>query len=220
MRTSNPQQPLNSRTAVSRKLLCMRSPAFSCALAVMAALWGTESLPAAPVDSQQKHTASTAIAPTNKSPHPSKRHADKHSPARAAQPAPGPVIPDSPKPPQWPANDKPTEASVVWNSQGLRIDASNSSLQQILKDVAAATGATVEGLHTDERVFGIYGPGTARDVLAKLLDGSGYNVLMIGDQGQGSPRQIVLSAQRGVGRAMQQTYGQYQIVFGAGDDPR
>jgi len=34
----------------------------------------------------------------------------------------------------------------------------------------------------------------ARDVLSELLDGSGYNVLMIGDQGQGTPRTLVLTA--------------------------
>jgi hypothetical protein len=82
---------------------------------------------------------------------------------------------------------------VVWDSQGLRIDAANSSLQQILKDVSTATGAKVDGLTTDERVFGAYGPGQTRDVLSQLLQGSGYNVIMIGDQGQGTPRQILLS---------------------------
>jgi hypothetical protein len=82
---------------------------------------------------------------------------------------------------------------VVWDSQGLRIDAANSSLQQILKDVSTATGAKVDGLTTDERVFGAYGPGQARDVLSQLLQGSGYNVIMIGDQGQGTPRQVLLS---------------------------
>jgi len=46
---------------------------------------------------------------------------------------------------------------------------------------------------TDERVFGVFGPGQARDVLSQLLLGSGYNVLMIGDQGQGTPREIVLT---------------------------
>jgi hypothetical protein len=46
---------------------------------------------------------------------------------------------------------------------------------------------------TDERVFGTYGPGQARDVLSQLLQGSGYNVIMVGDQGQGAPRRIVLS---------------------------
>jgi hypothetical protein len=85
------------------------------------------------------------------------------------------------------------DASVTWDSQGLSIQAANSSLQQILDDFAAATGAKVEGLGTDQRVFGAYGPGLARDVLSQLLQGSGYNVLMIGDQGQGAPRQIVLT---------------------------
>jgi hypothetical protein len=75
------------------------------------------------------------------------------------------------------------------------VDAANSSLQQIMKDVATATGAKITGLNADQRVFGTYGPGPARDVISQLLDGSGYNVLMIGDQGQGTPRQIVLSGQ-------------------------
>jgi len=84
---------------------------------------------------------------------------------------------------------------VVWDSHGLRIEAANSSLQQILGDVSTDTGAKVEGLRSDQRIFGTYGPGSARDVLSQLLDGTGYNVLMIGDQGAGTPRQIVLSAQ-------------------------
>jgi hypothetical protein len=82
---------------------------------------------------------------------------------------------------------------VVWDSHGLRIDATNSSLQQILTDVSTETGAKVEGLDDDQRIFGTFGPGAAREVLAQLLEGSGYNFLMIGDQGQGTPRQIVLS---------------------------
>jgi hypothetical protein len=91
-------------------------------------------------------------------------------------------------------NDAPGKPAVTWDSHGLRIDATNASLHQILNEVSAATGAKVEGLGSDERVFGEYGPGEARDVLGQLLNGSGYNVLMIGDQGEGTPRQIVLSA--------------------------
>jgi hypothetical protein len=60
--------------------------------------------------------------------------------------------------------------------------------------VSTATGTSFEGIGADERVFGAYGPGLARDVLSQLLHGTGYNVLMIGDQGQGAPRQIVLTS--------------------------
>jgi hypothetical protein len=107
---------------------------------------------------------------------------------------PTPVLsPAVPCIPNWPANKKPVEASVVWDSHGLYIQASNSSLDQILNDIALKTGAKVEGMGADERVFGTYGPGPARDVVTELLDGTGYNVLLVGDLGQGTPRRIVLS---------------------------
>jgi hypothetical protein len=111
---------------------------------------------------------------------------------------PAPTASPVPETPKWPALDQPLPASVVWNGQGLRIDASNSSLQQILNAVSTATGAKVEGLSSDQRVFGAYGPGRARDVLSQLLQGSGYNVIMIGDQGRGTPRQVLLSVRAAV----------------------
>ena len=114
-------------------------------------------------------------------------------PAAQATPAPAPVAPAAPPMPNWPANDKPAEASVVWDSHGLLIMASNSSLDQILSEISLKIGAKVEGAGEDERVFGNYGPGPARDVLNELLEGTGYNILMIGDQGEGTPRRIVLS---------------------------
>jgi hypothetical protein len=134
-------------------------------------------------------------AAAHKPVHHGKRPVSAHTPAPDPQAVPAPVAPPAPKPPDWPINDHPTDANVVWNSQGLRIEAANSSLKQILKDVAVSTGIKVQGLETDERIFGAYGPGKARDVLVKLLDGSGYNVLMIGDQGEGTPRQILLTTQ-------------------------
>jgi hypothetical protein len=95
--------------------------------------------------------------------------------------------------PNWPVNDKPGPASVIWDATGLRINASNSSLQQILSEVSTETGTKVEGMGADQRVYGVYGPGQARDVLSQLLQGSGYNILLAGDIGHGAPRQIVLS---------------------------
>ena len=60
-------------------------------------------------------------------------------------------------------------------------------------EVSTETGTKVEGMGADQRVYGDYGPGQARDVLSQLLQGSGYNVLLAGDIGQGAPREIVLS---------------------------
>jgi hypothetical protein len=90
-------------------------------------------------------------------------------------------------------NDAPAAPSIHWDSQGLQVEAKNSSLRQILDDVATTTGTKVQGLGPDERVFGDYGPGPARDVISQILNGSSYNVLMLGDQGQGTPREIILS---------------------------
>jgi hypothetical protein len=128
----------------------------------------------------------------------------KPSAAHAVEPPPTPAPPTPPQPeiPKWPVNEKADPASVVWDSNGLRIDATNSSLEQILSDVSADTGAKVEGLDNDQRIFGTFGPGSARDVLGQLLDGSGYNFLLIGDQGQGTPREIVLSV-RSAGSTIQ-----------------
>jgi hypothetical protein len=141
------------------------------------------------------------VPATPSSPRPAHRTIHKHkspgalnlTPAKTQAP-PVDTTPPPPEPPRWPVNEKPTPASVAWDSQGLRIDAQNSSLKQILQDVATATGAKVEGLGSDQRIFGGYGPGPARDVLSSLLQGSGYNVLMIGDLGQGTPRQILLTS--------------------------
>ena len=134
-----------------------------------------------------------AAATVKKSPSHRARPAGVQAPVQAEAPA---LDPPQPEPPKWPVNDTPNKPAVTWNSGGLKIDANNSSLHDILKEVSADTGAKVEGLGTDERVFGEYGPGTARDVLSQLLHGSSYNVLMIGDQGAGTPRQIVLTARR------------------------
>jgi len=133
--------------------------------------------------------------PTQRPLHP-RKHSATH-PAPVAEPvAPVQVVPPPPEKPNWPAFAEPAQASVVWNSNGLSIDAANSSLQQILKDVSTATGIKVDGFGTDERIFGAYGPGNPGDVLSQLLQGSGYNVLMIGDLAPGTPRHIILSARQ------------------------
>jgi hypothetical protein len=128
-----------------------------------------------------------------------------------------PAIAQAPEKPKWPVFDHPTDASILWDSRGLTIDAANSSLQQILKDVSTATGVKVEGLSSDERVFGTYGPGLARDVLSELLQGSGYNMIMVGDLGQGAPRKITRQPNH---RKRRRRAGRATRTSGTADTPR
>ena len=131
-------------------------------------------------------------------------HAEQKSPANAAkvtaltQPAP---IPPAPKAPDWPANNAPTPATIVWDSHGLQVTASNSSLKQILSEISIDTGAKIDGMGQDERIFGSYGPGPARDIISQLLDGSNYDVAILGDQGSGTPTRVVLTARSGAAPA-------------------
>jgi hypothetical protein len=90
--------------------------------------------------------------------------------------------------------DKPAEVPrVTLNAGSLSVNANNSSLSEILKNLATSTGMTVDGFDKDTRVFGVYGPGRPTDVIASLLDGAGYNFLMVGSTVAGTPREIVLT---------------------------
>jgi hypothetical protein len=88
-------------------------------------------------------------------------------------------------------------AQVHVGDSGLTVQADNSNLSQVLRDISSATGMKVEGIGHDERIFGNYGPGAPRDVLTSLLYGAGYNVLMIGEIADGAPRQLILSQRKG-----------------------
>jgi len=91
--------------------------------------------------------------------------------------------------------DKPPQpASVTLSSGELAVKADNSSLSQILGQLASTSGMTINGLNKDQRVFGSYGPGTPQQVLSALLDGAGYNVMMLGISRDGAPRQLILTA--------------------------
>ena len=90
--------------------------------------------------------------------------------------------------------DKPAGPAHVTLSKGtLAVDAHNSSLSEILRDLESSSGMMVDGFDKDSRIFGVYGPGPPRDVLSSLLDGAGYNFLMVGSTDAGTPREIVLT---------------------------
>jgi hypothetical protein len=91
--------------------------------------------------------------------------------------------------------DKPPQPATVTLSSGqLAVKADNSSLSQILSQLASSSGMTINGLNKDQRVFGSYGPGSPQQVLSSLLDGAGYNVMMLGVSREGAPRQLILTA--------------------------
>lgn len=133
------------------------------------------------------------------------RSPKKHSAAKG--PAPLAVsLPSTPStPPVQPApqapvsllQEPPKQAQIKLDSQGLYIQAENSDLSQILRDVASSSGMKLEGLGRNQRIFGNYGPGAPKDVLSKLLEGTGYNVLMVGETEQGTPRELVLMPRTG-----------------------
>ncbi len=69
-------------------------------------------------------------------------------------------------------------ADVRYANGLLSIDASNSSLNQILREIGRQTGMKITGGVLDERVFGHYGPASADVVLETLIDSNSTNVLL------------------------------------------
>lgn len=119
-------------------------------------------------------------------------------PVVSSQAAPEPAVLASTSP--LVTGKAPTEARVHWEDHLLRVEAFNSSLERILLQIAAKTGARLEGSASDQPVFGTYGPASGSDVLLELLKGSGYNVLMRNDQDTGAPLVIMLSVQPPAGQ--------------------
>jgi len=135
------------------------------------------------------------------------------APATPPAPAPAPSTPPAAAPPPATAPsllDKPAEPAKVDLAQGrLAIHADNSSLTAILQQLTKDSGMTVDGLGADQRIFGSYGPGDPQEVISSLLDGSGYNVMMLGRTETGTPKQLSLTprgarpASNGQGRSQE-----------------
>jgi hypothetical protein len=114
------------------------------------------------------------------------------SPASSAAPAAPPAVS---VPTQAPSLlDQPAEAAKVDIADGkLTVEANNSSLTAIFNQISTAGGMTIEGLNKDQRIFGTYGPGDPREIITQLLDGAGYNIVMFGRTGVGTPSQVSLT---------------------------
>jgi hypothetical protein len=78
----------------------------------------------------------------------------------------------------------PTPAKVTFQDGLLEISAQNATLGEILRNVRKITGAVIDippgSNGANERVVTHLGPGAPRDVLAKLLNGSSFDYVMVG----------------------------------------
>ena len=181
---ANPQSSMQV-TSLSRCLiwtaaavLAVSSQAHSCQAQVMQAP-GTMPGRRFPVPPRQGVSSPSAAAPQSANPatvpqptspaQPSIRiGATATAPSTpAAQPNAAPNLPPS-------LLDKPAgPVQVTLHDGSLSVDAHNSSLSEILKNLEASSGMAVDGFDKDSRIFGVYGPGSPRDVLSDLLDGAG-----------------------------------------------
>jgi hypothetical protein len=78
----------------------------------------------------------------------------------------------------------------------LAINAQNATMKDLLRAVSLATGAVIEfpNEHAAERMSATIGPGPVRDVLTTLLNGSGFNYVMLGSQNDpGALRRMILT---------------------------
>jgi hypothetical protein len=125
------------------------------------------------------------------------RHISPAKP-RAATPVALPVTPPTTRQelPPTPAEMPSHPASVSYTNGMLDVSADNSSLVQILHEISLKTGMKITGGVTDERVFGQYGPAPAAQILNKLLDGTGSNMMLVESDGT-SPAELILTSRQG-----------------------
>ena len=129
-----------------------------------------------------------------------KRH--RKPAVKAVAPTPA-TVPAPPPPPAYPVHDPAVPPEVSYVNGKLLIDAKNSTLSDVLKAVEKDTGATfdISSGDTSERVVGRIGPGTPRDVMAELLNGSRFNYVMLSPIGDPSALSKVLLTPRSKGAA-------------------
>jgi hypothetical protein len=146
---------------------------------------GLPVLQAAAQNAPPQGAAANAKAVPQYKPHQRPKKAAPDPPAQQA-PAPPPTLEQSP----------PAPPQVTYNNGQLTIVSQNATLSQVLRSVQLQTGASVEmpsGV-SSERVVGQLGPGQPRDVLNSLLNGSKFNYILLGVNGNpGAVQKVILT---------------------------
>ncbi len=88
-------------------------------------------------------------------------------------------------------------AKVTYKGGLLTISAENISLSDVLHEVSAKTGATIDfpNRSATEPVFTNIGPGPVRDVLATLLNGTKFNYVMLGSENSSNTLEKIVLTQ-------------------------
>jgi hypothetical protein len=159
--------------------------------AVLCAMVAAALLLASPAAMGQSATL-TAPAAHSETAHRHKRH--HHHSRNARQKTPATMSQATPQPPPVPADQSPSAATVSFANGMLTIQARNSSLEQILNQVSQQTGMEIEGSNHDKRIYGDYGPGTVSATVEKLLNGAGYNYVIVGGGDGRPPAKLLLTS--------------------------
>src|SRR5579859_1563603 len=104
-----------------------------------------------------------------------------------------PVVADPPSPHKI----APSPPRISYAEGKLTVVANNSTLSDVLNAIQNATGAKIEGVTPTnaDRVFGQFGPASAREVCGALLTGSGYDfIIMEAPENPGSVQRIILTS--------------------------
>ena len=114
-----------------------------------------------------------------------------------------------PPPPPTPAQMPPVPANVAYQNGLLTIAAENSTMADVLTQVRAKTGATIEfpPAANSQRVVIHAGPAPPREALSALLAGSGFDYVILGSDQEpdGVQRVIITQRQPGAARAANAT---------------
>ncbi|HEY1801140.1 MAG TPA: hypothetical protein VGG46_09420 [Terriglobales bacterium] len=109
------------------------------------------------------------------------KHKSHKIPAKQQAPPPQAAAPVAPPTPLTLEHMPATPAQVTYQNSQLTILARNSTVGDILRAVRKQTGANVDAPpNATQRVVGQFGPGSPRDVLASVLDASGFNYVLLG----------------------------------------
>jgi hypothetical protein len=119
------------------------------------------------------------------------------TPPASTLPAAPPTTPAAiPTVPLRPSQIPPNRAQVTYTNGMLSVSADNSSLNQILRLIAADTGMKITGGVADDRVFGNYGPADPARVLTELLEGTGSNMVLV-QHDDASLAELILTTRTG-----------------------